>query len=132
MRTTRMRLVSVAIGLLLVTLALTAQVSVASAAGRPQIAVVLDPGGCSGENTLRLCEQIRNALSHSTVRGRVVAPTFRENLADTLALLARQGYEAVTIWGIHADPPVAAVARRCPARAPCQQRSAAGALPPAP
>ena len=75
---------------------------------------MLDPGGCAGENTLRLCEQIRNALSHSTVRGRVVAPTFRENLADTLALLARQGYKAVTIWGLHADPPVAAVARRYP------------------
>jgi len=114
MRTTRMRLVSVAIGLLLVTLALTAQVSVASAAGRPQVAVVLGPGGSSCANTLRLCEQIRSALSRSTVRGRALEPTFRENLADTLALLARQGYEAVTIWGLQGDPPVAAVARRYP------------------
>ena len=51
------------------------------------------------------------------MRARIVAPTFRENLADTLALLARQGYEAVTIWGLHARPAVAAVARRYPERA---------------
>ena len=114
MRTTRMRLGLVAIGLLVVTFGLPAQVSVTSAASRPQIAVVLGPGLCSGENTLRACEQIRSALSRSTLRARVVEPTFRESLADTLALLARQGYAAITIWGLQGDAPVATVARRYP------------------
>ena len=55
------------------------------------------------ENTLRLCERIRDALrlTGRFVR-RVVAPTFQENLADTLALIARQGYEARDVWGTRA------------------------------
>ena len=114
MSTSRLRLGVIGMALALGVLAPAVPGTGTAATTRPQVAVVLDPGGCSGENTLRLCESIVMALRRTHVRARIVAPTFREDLADSLALIARQGYEAVTIWGFHYSPTVAAVAQRFP------------------
>lgn len=114
MRASRAPLGLAAAGLALAALVVSAAPSGAADPRVPRVAVVLDPGGCAGENTLRLCESIRSSLKSSSVRARIVAPTLREDVADSLALIARQGYDAVTIWGFHYDPSVAAVARRFP------------------
>lgn len=110
----RMRLGFAAAGLLLAALAVPLSASGTGTAVSPQVAVVLDPGGCAGQDTLRLCDGIRRELRRTGVTARVVAPTFREDQASSLALIARQGFKVITIWGFHADPPVAAVARRFP------------------
>jgi basic membrane protein A len=81
---------------------------------KPRVAVVLDPGGCPTRDTLRLCEGIERAVRTTGVPVRVVTPTYRDDLADFLALLARQDYEAVVVFGLYYEPAVAAVARRYP------------------
>lgn len=114
MRAMRMRVSVAAAVLALAMLAAPLAGSGTPATSAPRVAVVLDPAGCSGENTLRLCESIIAALRRTGVTARIVAPTFREDIGDSLALIARQGYEAVTLWGVYYDRKVAAVARRFP------------------
>jgi len=53
-------------------------------------------------------------MRRTGVEARIVSPTFRDDLGDFLALIARQGYEAVVVFGIYYDPQFAAVARRYP------------------
>jgi basic membrane protein A len=81
---------------------------------KPRVAVVLDVGGCPASDTLRLCEGIERAMRETGVRARIVAPTYREDIADFLSLLARQRYDAVVLFGLHYNPAVAAAARRHP------------------
>lgn len=83
-------------------------------AAKARVAVVLDPGGCPTRDTLRLCEGIKRAVRATGVPVRVVTPTFRDDLADFLALLARQRYGAIVVFGLYYEPAVAAVARRYP------------------
>ena len=88
----------------------------ADAASRPRVVVVIDAGACPEDDTrtLRLCEGFRRAIRRTGVDARVVAPTFRENLADFLSLVARQGYEAVITFGIGYTPELGKVAARYP------------------
>ena len=85
-----------------------------AAAPEPQVAIVLDVGGCQDTATLRLCEGIRRAMRRTGVTARIVSPTLHEDLADFLGLIARQHYEAVVLFGLYYDPQVSAVARRYP------------------
>ena len=83
-------------------------------AAKPRVAVVLDPGGCPTRDTLRLCEGIERAVHATGVPVRILSPTYRDDLADFLALLAQQRYDAVVLFGLYYQPAVAAVARRYP------------------
>ncbi len=86
------------------------------AASRPdtRVAVVLDVGGCPDTDTLELCEGIRHAIRRTGVEARILTPTFRDDLGDFLGLIARQGYDAVVVFGLYYDPRVSAAARRYP------------------
>ena len=83
-------------------------------ASKPRVVVVLDPGGCPNRDTLQLCEGIKRAVRATGVPVRIVTPTFRDDLADFLALLARQRYEAIVLFGLYYQPAVTAVAKRYP------------------
>ena len=113
MRSSRMRLGLAAAGVAAAAACATSA-ETSAAAPEPQVAIVLDVGGCPDTDTLRLCEGIRRAMSRTGVHARIVSPTFREDLADFLSLIARQGYAAVVLFGLYYDPQVAAVARRYP------------------
>ena len=81
--------------------ALTAGAATANeTAAAPQVVLVLERGGgCPARGTLGLCEGLREAMRRTGVTGRILAPTFRESVADTLGLLARQRYELVITFG---------------------------------
>lgn len=99
---------------LLVALASGAAASRAEGAPRVRVVVVLDRGGCPPAETLQICEGFIRAMRETGVRGRIVSPTYRENLSDFLGLVARQRYELVVIWGLFLDPAVSAAAPRHP------------------
>ena len=86
-----------------------------SAADNPrQVVVVLDPGGCPDARTLQLCEGFERASRQTGVAGRIVTPTFREDLSDVLGLLARQEYGAIVMWSLSYSPALRKVATRYP------------------
>jgi basic membrane protein A len=114
MRRSRMRLGLAAAGIAVAAACVSGAVASAASQSEPQVAVVLDAGGCPDTDTLELCEGIRRAIRRTGVRARIVSPTFRESLADFLALIARQRYDAVVLFGLYYDPQVSAVARRYP------------------
>ncbi len=80
----------------------------------PRVAGVLDGAPSPDRDTLRLCEGIRSAIRRTGVHARIVSPTFRDDLADFLSLIARQHYATVVLFGIYYDPRVSAVTRRYP------------------
>jgi basic membrane protein A len=87
----------------------------AAAADSPRrVVVVLDPGGCPDARTLQLCEGFELASRETGVAGRVITPTFREDLADVLGLLARQEYGAIIMWSLAYAPALRAAAVRYP------------------
>jgi basic membrane protein A len=114
MRGLRRRLGLAAVGIAVAAACLTGAATAAAAGPAPRVAVVLEVGGCPETDTLELCEGIRRAMDRTGVQARIVSPTFRESLADFLALIARQHYDAVVLFGLHYDPQVSAVARRYP------------------
>ena len=114
MRSSRVRLGLAAAGIAAAAACGTGAAATAATSAEPRVAVVLDMGGCPDTDTLALCEGIRNAIRRTGVRARIVSPTFRESLADFLALIARQRYDAVVLFGLYYDPQVSAVARRYP------------------
>jgi basic membrane protein A len=114
MRRSRMRLGLAAAGIAVAACASSGAATAAAEQPEPRVAVVLDVGGCPDTDTLRLCEGVKRAMRRTGVQARIVSPTFRENLADFLALIARQRYEAVILFGLYYDPQVSAVARRYP------------------
>lgn len=79
-----------------------------------RVVVVLDPGGCPDARTLQLCEGFVRASRLTGVAGHIITPTFREDLADVLGLLARQEYGAVIVWSLSFSPALRAVATRYP------------------
>ena len=114
MRSRRTRLGLAAAGIAVAAACATGSGTMAAAGPEPRVAVVLDAGGCPETDTLELCEGIRRAMHRTGVQARIVSPTFRESLADFLALIARQDYDAVVLFGLYYDPQVSAVARRYP------------------
>lgn len=82
----------------------------------PRVVVVLDPFGCPGVSTLRVCEGFATASRSTGVSGRMVAPTPREDLSAFLGLVARQPYAAIITWSVHYDPALKTVADRYPDR----------------
>jgi basic membrane protein A len=114
MRRSRMRLGLAAAGIAVAAACATGSGTMAAAGPEPRVAVVLDVGGCPDTDTLELCEGIRRAMRRTGVKARIVSPTFRESLADFLALIAQQRYDAVVLFGLYYDPQVSAVARRNP------------------
>ena len=114
MRSRRTRLGLAAAGIAVAAACATGSGTMAAAGPEPRVAVVLDVGGCPETDTLELCEGIRRAMRRTGVQARIVSPTFRESLADFLALIARQDYDAVVLFGLYYDPQVSAVARRYP------------------
>jgi basic membrane protein A len=114
MRRSRMRLGLAAAGIAVAAACATGAATMAAPGSEPRVAVVLDAGGCPDTDTLELCEGIRRAMRRTGVEARIVSPTFRDDLGDFLALIARQHYDAVVLFGLYYDPRVAAVARRYP------------------
>jgi basic membrane protein A len=114
MRFSRARLGLAAAGIAVATACGTSITAIATSGAAPRVAIVLDVGGCPDTDTLQLCEGIRRAMRRTGVRARIVSPTFREDLADFLSLIARQRYDAVVLFGLYYDPRVSAVARRYP------------------
>ena len=101
--------------IVIVVLALAAAAGPSTAADNPRrVIVVLDPGGCPDARTLQLCEGFVRASRQTGVAGRIVTPTFREDLADVLGLLARQHYGAIILWSLSYNPALRAVATRFP------------------
>ncbi len=97
MRSRRTRLGLAAAGIAVAAACATGSGTMAAAGPEPRVAVVLD-----------------GAMRRTGVQARIVSPTFRESLADFLALIARQDYDAVVLFGLYYDPQVSAVARRYP------------------
>jgi basic membrane protein A len=109
-----MRLGLAAAGIAVAAACVTGAATTAATAPEPQVAIVLDVGGCPDTDTLALCEGIRRAMRRTGVHARIVSPTLREDLADFLSLIARQRYAAVVLFGLYYNPQVSAVARRYP------------------
>jgi basic membrane protein A len=109
-----MRLGLAAAGIAVATACVIGTATSAATAPEPQVAIVLDVGGCPDTDTLALCEGIRRAMRRTGVHARIVSPTLREDLADFLSLIARQRYAAVVLFGLYYNPQVSAVARRYP------------------
>jgi len=98
-----------------VMLAVVAAAETSTAADNPRgVVVVLDSGGCPDARTVQLCEGFERASRRTGVAGRIFTPTFREDLADVLGLLARQDYSAIILWGLSNTPALRAVASRYP------------------
>ena len=98
-----------------IVLAVAGVAATSTAADNPRrVVVVLDPGGCPDARTLQLCEGFVRASRQTGVAGRIVTPTFREDLADVLGLLARQHYGAIILWSLSYNPALRAVATRFP------------------
>jgi basic membrane protein A len=114
MRLSRMRLGLAAAGIAGAAPCATGAATMTAPGSEPRVAVVLEAGGCPDTATLGLCQGIRHAMRRTGVRARIVSPTFRENLADFLALIAQQHYDAVVLFGLYYDPQVSAGARRYP------------------
>ncbi|HEX6725059.1 MAG TPA: BMP family ABC transporter substrate-binding protein [Gaiella sp.] len=76
--------------------------------------MVLDPGGCPDARTLRLCEGFERASRQTGVAGRILTPTFREDLADVLGLLARQDFGAIILFSLAYSPALQTIAKRYP------------------
>lgn len=94
---------------LLLALAL-AGVKSAAAGERSRVVFVTFP--CAEDNFL--CPPARRALRQVGLDGRIISPDYREDMVDTLALLARQGYDLIVVdWG--GTEAVADVAPRYPA-----------------
>jgi basic membrane protein A and related proteins len=105
-------------GLLVIAIVLLASIGSAGAStgadNARRVVVVLDPGGCPDARTLRLCEGFERASRQTGVAGHIFTPTFREDLADVLGLLARQQYGAIILWSLSNTPALRAVATRYP------------------
>ena len=114
MRHSRVRLGLAAAGIAVAAACSTSAATSDAAGPEPRVAVVLELGGCADTDTLKLCAGIRNAIRRTGVHARIVSPTIREDLADFLSLIARQGYAAVVLFGLSYAPQVSAVARRYP------------------
>ena len=85
-----------------------------AADGPRRVVVVLDPGGCPDARTVRLCEGFERASRLTGVAGRIVTPTFREDLADVLGLLAHKEYGAIITWSLAYAPALRTTATRYP------------------
>ena len=103
-------------GVLLIAVVLLASIGSAGAStaadNQRRVVVVLDPGGCP--RTLQLCEGFERASRRTGVAGQIFTPTFREDLADVLGLLARRDYSAIILWGLSSTPALQSVATRYP------------------
>jgi len=109
---------SLAIGV--VALALFAGTTLAAAA-RPEqrdAQVVFVTAPCTVPDFDFLCPPFLRALRRTGVQGKIIAPAYREDIASTLSLLAKQGYALIIVWpGGNFDEWTAAlgnVARRFP------------------
>jgi len=71
-------------------------------------------------------------MRRTGVQARIVSPTLRESLADSLGLIAQQHYDAVILFGLASAPLVAAVARRYPTVAFVVMDASRADLPKAP
>jgi len=61
----------------------------------PRVIFVTDVNGCSDTFSQAVCDAFVRAVKRTGIRGRVVAPTAREDIVDTLDLIARQRYDLV-------------------------------------
>ena len=105
-------------GVLLIAVVLLASIGSAGAStaadNQRRVVVVLDSGGCPAARTVQLCEAFERASRRTGVAGRILTPTFREDLADVLGLLARRDYSAIILWGLSSTPALQSVATRYP------------------
>jgi basic membrane protein A len=56
---------------------------------------VTEPAGCADTFSQELCDAFVRAVKRTGIRGRVLTPTAREDIVDTLDLVARQRYDLV-------------------------------------
>jgi basic membrane lipoprotein Med (substrate-binding protein (PBP1-ABC) superfamily) len=84
-------------------------------ATQPRVAFVISPGAGCAEPFLRLvCVAFKRATRLTGVTGRVISPSAREDLADTLELIAKQGYDLVIVFGFQYYERLGEAARRQP------------------
>lgn len=83
------------------------------AATRPRV-VLVTAVGCGDAYQRLVCGGFQKALRATGATGRIVNPTDREDPADTLELLARQGYDLVIVSGFQFYEPLGEAARRQP------------------
>lgn len=103
---------AVALVLLALDLAAAPAFAASGTEERPRVAFVTTFGPCSSANFL--CPPARRALERAGVEGRIIALDVREDLAGTLALLARQGNDLIVVDPAGAEA-LGAVAPRFPA-----------------
>lgn len=85
-----------------------------ASARRPEVVLVTqDCSSATDGGGNFLCSDFARAVKATHAHARIVAPDFREDPADTLSLLARQGNDLVITDFLMADP-LAEVARRLP------------------
>ena len=65
----------------------------------PRVVYVTEENGCSGAFTTVVCAGFVSALRRTGASGRVVTPTAREDIVDTLDLIAKQRYDLVIGFG---------------------------------
>lgn len=83
-------------------------------ARQPRVVYVAETQSCGSPFERLLCDGFVRALERTGVAGRLVTPTVRENLVDTLTLVAKQGYDLVIVFGFGYREAVGVVARRQP------------------
>ena len=67
---------------------------------KPRVVYLTDVNGCADSFVRLLCDGFISAARRTGVEGRIVTPTVRENLVDTLNLVAKQRYDLVIGFGI--------------------------------
>jgi basic membrane protein A and related proteins len=81
---------------------------------RPRVVFISEVNGCSSSFTVLVCGAFTSALRRTGIDGRVITPTAREDMVDTLSLLARQRYDLVIGFGSTYFSSVGPVAREYP------------------
>ena len=73
--------------------------ALAGATTEPRVVFLTEEAGCSDSFSQALCDGFVRAVARTGVSGRVVTPTPREDIVDTLELIARQRHDLVVGTG---------------------------------
>jgi basic membrane protein A len=85
-----------------------------TAVAKPSVVYVNENTGCPGGFERIVCDGFVRAARRTGVEGRIISPSLREDLADTLGLAARQRYDLITTFGAGHPFAIGAVAPHHP------------------
>ena len=108
------RLAGLAVALVALTAA-PAAAAIPTARDSTRIVLISDGAGCRDHFVGILCRAFARSVTAAGIEGRILTPSPREDLAETLAVAARQSYDLVIVaGGVYSDA-LASAAKRFPA-----------------